>query len=87
MQADERGYFGEFGGRFVPETLVPALDQLVKAYEAIKSDKKFWAEFAALCRNYVGRPTPLFHAEGLTRQIRRRPNFPETGRPGAYRRS
>ena len=69
MLPDKRGYFGEFGGRFVPETLVPALDQLVKAYEDIKSDKKFWAEFATLCRNYIGRPTPLYCAEGLTRRL------------------
>jgi tryptophan synthase beta chain len=66
MLPDQRGYFGDFGGRFVPETLVPALDQLVKAYEQIKTDPQFWAEFNALCRNYVGRPTPLFLAEGLS---------------------
>jgi tryptophan synthase beta chain len=66
MLPDQRGYFGEYGGRFVPETLVPALDQLTKAYEEIKSDPPFWAEFDSLCRNYVGRPTPLFLAAGLS---------------------
>jgi tryptophan synthase beta chain len=66
MLPDKRGYFGEFGGRFVPETLVPALDQLTRAYEEIKSDKSFWTEFEDLCRHYVGRPTPLFHAAALT---------------------
>ena len=69
MLPDQRGYYGEFGGRFVPETLVPALDQLNKAYEEIKSDPQFWAEFDTLCRHYVGRPTPLFLAEGLTRHF------------------
>ncbi len=68
MLPDQKGYFGEYGGRFVPETLVPALDQLVKAYEEIKSDPKYWAEFDSLCKNYVGRPTPLFPAEKLTQQ-------------------
>ncbi len=69
MEPDARGYFGQFGGRFVPETLVPALDQLTKAYAAIKDDPTFWAEFAALCRHYIGRPTPLFHAQGLTAKL------------------
>jgi tryptophan synthase beta chain len=69
MLADERGYFGQFGGRFVPETLVPALDGLTQAYAGIKNDTGFWAEFASLCKHYVGRPTPLFHAAGLSRQL------------------
>jgi tryptophan synthase beta chain len=67
MLPDLKGYFGEFGGRFVPETLVPALDQLSQAYAEIKSDPGFWSEFDFLCRHYIGRPTPLFLAEGLTR--------------------
>jgi tryptophan synthase beta chain len=64
---DKRGYFGEFGGRFVPETLVPALDELSSAYETCKKDKSFWVEFDRLCRDYAGRPTPLYLAENLTR--------------------
>jgi tryptophan synthase beta chain len=66
MLPDSRGYFGEFGGRYVPETLVPALDELTQAFEQIKSDKAFWTEFKSLCRDYVGRPTPLYLAEGLS---------------------
>jgi tryptophan synthase beta chain len=62
-----RGYFGEFGGRFVPETLMPALDELETAYQETKQDQSFWAEFDALCRDYSGRPTPLYFAERLTR--------------------
>jgi tryptophan synthase beta chain len=69
MLPDQRGYFGEFGGRFIPETLVPALDQLGKAYEDIKNDSSFWKEYELLSRNYVGRPTALFPAEGLSRHL------------------
>ena len=68
MLPDKRGYFGEYGGRFVPETLVPALDELIAAYESCKKDKTFWAEFDFLCHDYAGRPTPLYLAENLTKQ-------------------
>lgn len=63
---DKRGYFGTYGGRFVPETLVPALDELTAAYEQAKTDAAFWAEFDALSRDYSGRPTPLYLAERLS---------------------
>jgi tryptophan synthase beta chain len=66
MPTDARGYFGQYGGQFVPETLIPALDQLIKAFEEIKADFSFWAEFERICRDYVGRPTPLFLAQGLS---------------------
>jgi len=65
---DDRGYFGTYGGRFVPETLVPALDELTAAYEQAKADTSFWAEFDALSRDYSGRPTPLYLAERLSSQ-------------------
>jgi tryptophan synthase beta chain len=64
---DDRGYFGDYGGRFVPETLVPALDELAAAYREAKADAAFWAEFESLCRDYSGRPTPLYFAERLSR--------------------
>jgi len=63
---DNRGYFGNYGGRFVPETLVPALDELTAAYEEAKADASFWVEFDALSRDYAGRPTPLYLAERLS---------------------
>jgi tryptophan synthase beta chain len=66
MIPDERGYFGEYGGRFVPETLMPVLDELATAYEAAKADNAFWNEFNSLSRDYSGRPTPLYFAERLT---------------------
>jgi len=64
---DSRGYFDQFGGRFVPETLVPALDKLETAYEKSKCDSSFWAEFHSLSHDYSGRPTPLYFAERLTK--------------------
>jgi len=63
---DERGYFGDYGGQFVPETLMPVLDELTKAYQKAKEDKAFWHEFETLSRDYSGRPTPLYLAKGLT---------------------
>jgi len=65
---DKRGYFGDYGGRFVPETLVPALDELAAAYQAASADAAFWAEFETLSRDYSGRPTPLYLASGLSAQ-------------------
>jgi len=66
MLPDERGYFEDYGGQFVPETLMPVLDELVAAYKESKADKAFWSEFEALSRDYSGRPTPLYLAERLT---------------------
>jgi tryptophan synthase beta chain len=64
---DSKGYFGDYGGKFVPETLMPALRALETAYERAKHDPSFWAEFNALSHDYSGRPTPLYFAERLTR--------------------
>ena len=66
MIPDNKGYFGDYGGRFVPETLLPALDELTAAYKEAKADSTYWAEFEALSRDYSGRPTPLYLAERLT---------------------
>jgi tryptophan synthase beta chain len=63
---DRKGYFGGYGGRFVPETLMPALDELEKAYYASRKDKEFQKELAHLRRTYIGRPTPLYFAKRLT---------------------
>ncbi len=67
MQPDDRGYFGEYGGRFVPETLIPVLDELATTYKELKGDEAFWAEYDDLSKYYSGRPTPLYIAEGMTR--------------------
>jgi tryptophan synthase beta chain len=63
---DARGYYGDFGGKFVPETLMPALEELEAAYQVAKQDNSFWAEFDSLSRDYCGRPTPLYFAARLT---------------------
>lgn len=65
---DSRGRFGQFGGRFVPETLMFALDQLDSAYREAQSDPRFTAEFDRLMQEYVGRPSRLYFAERLTRE-------------------
>jgi tryptophan synthase beta chain len=66
---DEKGRFGDFGGRFVPETLMAALDEITAAYEEASQDEGFQREFARILRDYVGRPTPLYFAERLSRTL------------------
>ena len=66
MLPDEGGYFGDYGGRFVPETLIPALDELKKAYHEAQADTGFWTELGELLHDYAGRPTPLYEAKQLT---------------------
>ena len=62
----KKGYFGRFGGMFVPETLVPILEELEEAYFHAKKDKKFTEEYKHYLEKYAGRPTPLYFAERLT---------------------
>jgi tryptophan synthase beta chain len=66
---DKNGYFGEYGGKFVPETLMPALDELEKAYAEAMADNSFHEEFKLLCRDYIGRPTPLYYARQLSAKM------------------
>jgi len=63
---NERGYFGSFGGRFVPETLMYALEELEEEYQKVKEDPSFWQEFVYYLREFAGRPTPLYFAKNLT---------------------
>jgi tryptophan synthase beta chain len=63
---DARGYFGEFGGRFVPETLVEPVEELERAYFAARDDAEFQRELRRLLQHYVGRPTPVYEAARLT---------------------
>jgi tryptophan synthase beta chain len=65
---DAAGRFGPFGGRYVPETLMRALEELVVAYDAAQRDPAFAAELDSLLKNYVGRPSPLYHARRLSEQ-------------------
>ena len=66
---DEQGHYGPYGGKFVPETLMPALSELESAYSQACADANFWEQFNSLCRDYVGRPTPLYHAQKLTQKL------------------
>jgi tryptophan synthase beta chain len=66
---DARGRFGEFGGRFVPETLMHPVEELAEAYAAAQRDAKFQAELNRLLKHFAGRPTPLYHARRLTEHL------------------
>jgi tryptophan synthase beta chain len=70
-QPDERGHFGQFGGRYVAETLMPLVLDLEREYRAAKQDPAFKAQFDDLLEHYVGRPSPLYHAERLTEEVRK----------------
>ena len=65
---DARGYFGDFGGRFVPETLVEPVEELERAYFAVREDPAFAEELRRLLKHYVGRPTPVYEAKRLTQE-------------------
>lgn len=66
---DENGHFGEFGGRYVPETLMPILKELEAEYKKYRFDKEFWKEVNALLKDYVGRQTPLYLAKNISEEI------------------
>ena len=75
LEADARGRWGvdrAFGGRFVPETLMAALLDLETAYDGIRREPAFWAEFRELLARYVGRPTPVYRADRLAAEVERR---------------
>src|SRR5688572_25758069 len=64
---DQWGRFGQFGGKFAPEILMPALEQLEERYGALSRDPAFQAELSAHLKDFVGRPSPLYFAERMTR--------------------
>ncbi|UCH80522.1 MAG: tryptophan synthase subunit beta [Nitrospiraceae bacterium] len=66
---DSRGHFGPYGGRFVPETLMPALIELEKAYNSYKRDGDFKRQLSELQKDFIGRPTPLYHAKNLSMNL------------------
>ncbi|HTG39729.1 tryptophan synthase subunit beta [Sphingomonas sp.] len=76
QQPDERGHFGQFGGRYVAETLMPLILDLEREYRAARLDPAFAAQFEDLLEHYVGRPSPLYYAERLTDALR------ESAEPG-----
>jgi len=66
---DEKGYFGKFGGRYVSETLMPLILEVEKEYNLIKNDKQFQRDFKYYLETYIGRPSPLFFAERITKNL------------------
>ena len=69
MKKDEKGYFGKFGGQFVPDELKPALAEVEEAFEMAIKDKVFLEEYLDLLKNYVGRPSPLYYAKQLSEKL------------------
>ena len=65
-QVDDRGYYGEFGGAYIPEMLHANITHLAKRYNEIINESDFQKEFQSLLKDYVGRPTPLYHAKRLS---------------------
>src|SRR5215467_11320032 len=66
---DSRGHFGQYGGRYVAETLMPALIELEQAYKEARRDPKFRSQLRSYAREYIGRPTPLFYCANLTARL------------------
>lgn len=81
-QPDERGHFGDYGGRYVAETLMPLILDLEREYRASQVDPAFKAEFDNLMTHYVGRPSPMYYAERLTETLRE--SAPEGKGPKIY---
>ena len=69
MKYPKNGRFGEFGGKYIPETLVPAIEELEENYLKFKNDKNFKKELDYYLKQYAGRPTPLYFAKNLTEKI------------------
>ncbi|PQZ70984.1 tryptophan synthase subunit beta [Achromobacter sp. MYb9] len=66
---DTLGQFGQYGGRYMPETLIPALDELEQTYRDIRNDDAFWTEYRSMLADYVGRPSPLLYARAITESL------------------
>ena len=84
---NESGRFGEFGGRFVPETLTQALEELTVEYAKAKKDPEFQKELDYLLKNYVGRPSPLYFARRLTEEAGGAQNLAQARRSQSHRRT
>src|SRR5699024_405599 len=69
QEPDQTGHFGAFGGRFVPETLMPAIIELEEAYQEAIDDDQFQAQFSEYLTQYVGRETPLYYADRLSKAL------------------
>ena len=69
-KVDKNGFYGKYGGAFVPEMLFPNLDELEKNYNTIINEKSFQNDYNNLLKDYVGRPTPLFYAERISEKYK-----------------
>ncbi|HOX52744.1 MAG TPA: tryptophan synthase subunit beta, partial [Fibrobacteria bacterium] len=69
VEPDERGRFGEYGGKFAPEVLMPALEELEAAWRAARVDPEFLSAFNGLLADFVGRPSPIYEAQRLSREL------------------
>lgn len=78
LEADEHGFFGEYGGKYVPETLMPAIEELKKAYDAAKQDPEFQRDYHHYLKHYVGRENAAYVCRFLHESIRWRENLFET---------
>ncbi len=76
-----QGRFGAFGGQYVPETLMPALQQLEETYARLRSDDTFWSDLSTFHKSFTGRPTPLYRAGNLTKLVRQRAARTAAGKP------
>ncbi|MDD3325214.1 MAG: tryptophan synthase subunit beta [Sulfurospirillaceae bacterium] len=66
---DQNGHFGKFGGKFVPETLMPVLEELEKEYAKVRFDQDFWSDVEKYFKDYVGRPSALYHAKNISEEL------------------
>ena len=82
---DQQGRFGAYGGRYVPETLMPALLELEREYAQARKDRAFQQQLAYYLKEYVGRPTPLYFAERLTKRLGGCQDLFEAGGSLSYR--
>ena len=68
-QPDQWGHFEIYGGKYVPETLIPAINELERVYSAVKNDSAFQDKLSTLLKHYSGRPTPLYFASRITKKL------------------
>jgi tryptophan synthase beta chain len=88
LSPDARGYFGDFGGRFVPEVLIAALEELERAMQSAFADPEFWSEYHVVLRDFVGRPSPLYRCERYAAELSAAPfvlKREDTNHTGAHK--
>ena len=81
------GFFGEYGGAFLPPPLVPIIDEIKAKYLELKEDPSFWAELRLLEKHFTGRPSPVLHCERLSEKVGRRADLPEARGSQPHRRA